>query len=41
MGTNSTKLLIKSYKTWTIIKHGILKSYYLEEKQLSINESLK
>lgn len=28
---NGTRLLGKSYEIWTLIKHGSIKNYYLEE----------
>lgn len=40
MGTNDIKLLIKSYETWTHIKHSITKNYH-SKKWLDINKSLK
>lgn len=32
--TNNTRPLIKSYGTWSHIKHSATKNYHLEEKQL-------
>lgn len=41
METDSARLLIKSYGTWTYIKHGVMKNYHPEERQLVISGYLE
>lgn len=41
MGVNGEYPLIKSFKTWINIKHGLIKLYYWTKKLLNTNRSLK